>query len=199
MSDRRPLASLQSAFELWRIDAAGLAVCALLGAIWYFAGLKPLSDARAEHDVLQEQLTDRGGALEERSGERTARLRQVAAMKTKIDSGKVKLQNVDQLNKRIAEISALAGQAHLRVDELRPGAPVALRRYTTVPVRLDGTGSFPECVRFLHDLHEQFHDTGVVGFELRGEPEAPDKPSTFVLNLVWYADPPLPTARPVRK
>ncbi len=73
---------------------------------------------------------------------------------------------------------------------MQPGAVSVDSRYATLPIRLSGTGSYRDCVLFLHNLREQLRDTGVSTLSLSGNPEAPAAPATFQFELLWYASPP---------
>ena len=195
----RRIAQRFPAAALWQIDALGLGVCAALGALWYFAGLQPVSQAAASRETLEAQLTERDTRLSELFASRSTHQRAAASLEEKIHAGSVNLRPVGDVNTRVAELNTLAVRHHLRIDEVRPGAPLTLQRYVTVPIRLGGRGTYAECSRFLHALRTELRDMGVAGFDLRGEPEAPDKPPTFVFTLVWYAAPAAPPAHPARK
>jgi len=202
MSTARVIASRLGGLKLWQIDAAGLALCAGLGALWYFGGLQPLSAAAETREMLQAQLSEEDGRLSDANSLRSAHRRSLNKLEEQIKSGSVTLQRLEQLNGRIATLTTLAQAHHLRVDEIRPGAPVTLPRYITVPIRLEGAGSYSDAARFVHGLHVDLRDLGVAGFDLRAEPEAPDKTPTFAFSLIWYAKtavPPAQTAEMPRK
>jgi Tfp pilus assembly protein PilO len=195
----RVLAERLPSLALWQIDAAGVAVCAGLGAIWYFCGLQPVSQASASREVLTAQLAECDAKLDGLMNARNHHARLADSLSHDIEASSVQLSAVGHLNARIADLNALASKHHLRIDEVRPAAPIALPRYVTVPIRLAGTGSYAECAGFLHALRGELRDMGVSGFELHGEPEAPDKPANFAFSLVWYAAPAAPPARAPRK
>jgi Tfp pilus assembly protein PilO len=189
MSTHPVSASRPGGLALWHIDAAGIALCAALGALWYFGGLQPLSAAAESREALQAQLSEQDAKLQDANNLRAAHRRTLSKLEEQIHSGQVTLQRLEQLNSRIATLTTLAQSHDLRVDEIRPGAPVVLSRYITVPIRLAGTGSYSDAARFVHALHSELRDLGVAGFELRAEPEAPDKTPTFAFSLLWYAAP----------
>jgi|ERR1044071_3038861 Tfp pilus assembly protein PilO len=183
----------------WQIDAAGVALCLGLAGVWYLAGVQPLSAARASREVLQGELNERELRAGELDDECLHKKGQAENLRQQIESGKVVLAPVDKLNGHIAELNGLAAGHNLRIDIVKPSQPVVLPRYTTVPIRISGSGSFADAARFLHALHEGHRDTGLVGMELHAEPEAPDKEPYFAFNLVWYAEPPAPPAKSPRK
>ena len=64
-----------------------------------------------------------------------------------------------------------------------------------MPIVLSGQGSYSDSAAFLHRLHQSLPDTGVVAFELSGQPGR-GKKTQFRFNLVWYAAPTLAEASP---
>lgn len=193
---------------LWQVDAAGLGACAILALVWYFAGLQPISEARASRDTLEAQLAEREDAVTSLYQDRSGRQTEINELEAQLDRAAVQMKPAEHVNTRVQELNRLAAgfpdgdggapDLRLRVDEIQPGAPKVLSRYTTVPIRLAGRGSYAACTRFLHDLKRQFPDTGIVGFELRSEPDSPDKPPYFSFNLLWYAAPAAPPAPAAR-
>jgi Tfp pilus assembly protein PilO len=183
--------------ELWRLDATGIGVCAALAVAWYFLGLAPLTDAKHDRVHLEDDLAraqERLDALDAAAVQKRSRL---AELRTEYKSKDIKLETVAQLNERLARLSELAVRYKLKVDELKPGPSFAAPHYTAVPIRLAGHGTYPQCAQFFHALQEDQRDMGVAAFELRGEPEAPDKPPSFGVQLLWYAaaEPPKPTEK----
>ncbi len=98
------------------------------------------------------------------------------------------------LNNRLARVAALATGRGLDIADIRPGAASFGSHCTTVPISLTGSGSFDNCVRYLHQLREQFRDTAVISVKLNGNPEDALAPASFQLELRWYADPELTPA-----
>jgi hypothetical protein len=83
----------------------------------------------------------------------------------------------------------MAIEAGLVVDEVRPSSPVPQERFTTVPIRLTGTGRYSAVTGLLGRLRSDYHDTGITGFTLRAPPERTGEDLKVELNLVWYAGP----------
>jgi Tfp pilus assembly protein PilO len=189
----RTIAPRLQGFSLWHIDVAGLGLCAMLATLWYYAGVRPLSEAAASREVLQGELAARDARYDEAVRARSEQQQKAIDLQKQIDSDSIRLLTLDQLNARIAALNTLAKSYGLRIDEVRPASPVILPRYTTVAIHLAGAGTYADGARFLHALRTDLRDTGIVGFELRGEPEAPDKTPTFSFHLLWYA---APSARP---
>lgn len=173
--------------HLWTIDLAGLGVWAGLLAAWYVVGYRPMARASAQREALVREVWRVRQQLDDLTLNLDAHRRVVATLEEQLRGSHVALQPLDHLNRRVGDLGRLAERLGLRVDEVRPGAAVSVGRYLAVPVRLSGSGSFGQCHAFLRTLAAEHPDLGVLGFSLRGEPAAPDKPLTFVVTLAWYA------------
>lgn len=171
----------------WQVDALGVAVCAAVVAVWYFAGYTPLAEARAERVATKELAAAKGEELEHL--ERMGRGHQESLKRTKAvrESMAVKLESPEQLLSRVSMLSRAAADSGLVLDEIKPGTVTLHERFSTVPIRMSGTGTYAAGAEFLHGLRGAFPDIGMVGMDLRGEPEQVEKPSKFVFSLVWYA------------
>ncbi|MBI1367841.1 MAG: type 4a pilus biogenesis protein PilO [Planctomycetes bacterium] len=173
----------------WQIDAAALGACLLLTGAVYFVGLKPMLDRETERASQQERLID----LHSQSAQLATHLNDSRAtltrMRKKIEDSAIQLQSTAHLNKRLADVTALATECGLQVNEIQPGSITRGERYETVPINLAGTGYYSACANFLHRLQAAFPDTGVSAFEMTGKPADPKQPAGFTFNLIWYAAP----------
>jgi Tfp pilus assembly protein PilO len=184
--------------SFWQIDAVGIGACLAACAAWYFLGLRPLSEAKEHRIALSAELTARQGRLADLEKSLAAERGRLARLASSVSDGQVQLKTLESLNERLASLGELASECDLRVDEIKPGSAAPLRHYTAVPIRLAGTGAFPQAAIFFHSLQERFRDVGVAGFDLKGEPEATDKPPTFSIQLLWYAAPDAAAAKGAR-
>ena len=100
---------------------------------------------------------------------------------------KIRLESARNINQRIARLTSLAAGTGLSVNEVLPGATRRGERFDSVPVRMNGTGSYPMCVAFLCKLTSAFPDTSVGSFELAGNPQKPGSPAEFHVDLIWHA------------
>lgn len=171
------------------VDACGLTVCLALAAAWYNFSAAPLREARAERNALKATLEPRLERVTSLEAQARSQQRTLASVGEQIARGELQLRNVDQINQRLADLTSAAAQFNLQLEEVKPGAQVPMHWFITMPIRLTGSGEYPDLGAFLHGLPVMLPDVAVVGFEVRGEPEALDKPPRFVLNLVWYAAP----------
>lgn len=168
---------------MWRIDAAGAAVCGLVLAGWYGLGVRPLASADAARAGMIQEIASR----EERSEAVARTSRTIESQADTVRGAQpVRLVPLDQMNRRVASLNEAASRGTLRLEELKPGTPVPGAKHTSVPIVLSGTGTYAAAAAFLHRLRTEFPDVGVSGFELRADgPDA--RTSRFVFNLVWYA------------
>jgi Tfp pilus assembly protein PilO len=172
----------------WRLDAAGIVGIALITAAIYFFALKPSLDANADFVLQRAKLSDRkqestrlAGVLKDQRTQ-LEKVREVAA------ASSIQLHPTSHLNERLADITQLATDCGLQVDEIQPASVIRGARYEQVPIQVAGHGQYKTCADFLHKLHAKFPDTGVTTLELDGRsPEAKNR--TFRFQLVWFASP----------
>lgn len=175
---------------------AGLALAMLGGAS--LLTVRPLLASRAvaqEQAAVMTDARDRSDAARAQLGvvrERAARL------KRELASNQVVLQPAAALNEQLGALTAAAQRSGLRVQQVSPGKANAGSRFTTVPLRVTGSGTYPAVALFLSTLHKQEPTTGVVGIALRDEADAQRPVSTaegaaqgatFTLDLLWHALP----------
>ncbi|MFM9996499.1 MAG: type 4a pilus biogenesis protein PilO [Phycisphaerales bacterium] len=176
-------------WPMWRLDAGGLGVCAAITAGFYFGGLEPLDRARA----VDAAGRDAADAVRMKADAARAQLRvaeqKLAQVRRAIAASPLRLAGSDHLNSRVAELSRLARDNGLEIDEIRPGTPAGEAWFTRVPIRIAGNGPYRACLLFLHGLHDVFPDTGLYAIELRGDPSPSDTPALFTFDLVWFAAP----------
>jgi len=111
----------------------------------------------------------------------------LAEMRASLRKEKICLQSARNVNQRIASFTSLAAGTGLSVDEVLPGQTKRSPHFDSMPVRINGTGSYPTCVAFLCKLTKTFPDTSVNSFELTGDPQKPGLPAQFHVGLIWYA------------
>jgi Tfp pilus assembly protein PilO len=172
--------------QFTEVDAIGLLALAGLTALFYFAGLQPMLErqknvAAQQQELLLKQIQAADAALSLQSA--TARL---ATQRKLIADNPLKLQSISDLNNRLARITALATAGGLDIANLQPQAAIDGTQYATVPMELTGTGGFIDCVRYLHDLHEQLPDTTCTAVRLSGSADTPAT-AHFTFQLDWHA------------
>jgi len=186
---KAPWSERLGALKPWQIDALGLLACALLAALWYAAGYGPLAEARAAREAMQQDIAGKKDESLHQGKVLKAHQSICAQLQAQARAGAVALESPEHLLERIKALTAAANSAALKLDEIKPSPALPGERFTSVPIHLSGSGPFRAMAAFLHGLRATFPDTGVVGFELRGEPEMSEKPVRFSFDLVWYAAP----------
>jgi Tfp pilus assembly protein PilO len=171
------------------IDGAGFVAVVVMTMIFYFAALKPVLDARAIADAQRVELN----AQEERASQAAASLQtarqRFEVIRKAIADNPLKLEPLRALNNRLARITAAATARGLEIADIRPSAAVSGTHYMTVPIALNGSGTFRATVGYLHDLHEQFGDIAVTSVKLAAAnaQEVQGGGITFQLELLWHA------------
>ena len=180
----------------WRIDAAGLALCAFVSAVLYLMAVSPLLEQHAERQeksaelqVRQDKSDQINSTVADLNGRLTARRRL-------LEEDRIRLQPADQLNQRLAVLTQLASQCLLSIHEIQPSPVQRTTRHEMVPIQLTGEGNWPACTRFLQHLHDQLPDTDVQSFELTSQFNNDDASARFRFHLLWYTSPRLASAAP---
>jgi len=182
---------------VWKVDGGGLGAIAVLALVWWGLGVQPLMEARASREREKDELIakrDELRALEDQAQSTDAR---VARLKQEIEGANVRLARSAEVNWRVDGLTQLALDAGLRLDAIKPGEPVPGAKYTTVPIRISGLGTYQTSAAFLRAMHERFPDVGIASFDLRAKPEPPVTKATCTFDLVWFTQPTAPPA-PVR-
>ena len=172
-----------------KIYLAGGVVCAALTGAAYLLGIRP---AMARHDDQQSRQAELKAARHKASSLAAVRnntLAQLAETNKALENLPLRLEPVSGVNQRLLRLTDLATrECLLTIDEMRSGAVADGPDYQTVPILIAGSGTFPACAKFLHQLRKTFPDTAVRSFETTNNSASPDAPvATFQFDLVWHA------------
>jgi Tfp pilus assembly protein PilO len=167
------------------IDGIGLLVAAGLSALFYFAGIGPLLEHQKAAVAAQQELQMKQIAASDAAVDLQTANARLADQRKLIADNPLKLQSIADLNNRLARITAMATAGRLDIANLQPHAPIDGTQYATVPMELTGTGGFADCVRYLHDLHQELPDTTCTAVRLSGS--ADTSAAHFVFELNWHA------------
>ncbi len=177
------------ALTAMHIHLIGGSVCVVLMAVAWFACLGPVlaerSAARAQRAAIAEQ-TKAADDLQNRIAQ-VERL--ISRARYEEQQSPLRLEVVDRINRRLSEVSELAGEIGLDVSVIQPGQVLSQPRFEIVPITLQGVGSFRKSAVFLHAVHQTFPDMGVAAVEVTGRPNDSQGLADFKLTLVWYAAP----------
>lgn len=170
-----------------RIDAIGVGVCLVAMLLFYLSGVRPILHLREGQAAQQQQLeAQRSNAI--RLYERAAAVRDELAKAAKVlRASHVQLQPASQINRRIAKLADRALGNGLKLDQIHPGKATQGGKHLTIPIRLQGSGSYRAWAGFLHDLALQFPDTSVHSFRLSADPGDLTADAEFQIDLVWFA------------
>jgi len=171
----------------WQVDIAAVVVCGLATVLAYGAVLKPLQAQRTEYARGVQDLS--------RHQKHTARMTtirfelagQLAEVQQALAERKTQLRPVDQVNRRMAELTAMVNRCGLKTGNVSVGQVSPGPRCHTIPIQISASGDYRSCVRFLHELAAPMSDFAVAGFEIRGDPQKPQRSATFSFDLYWYA------------
>lgn len=172
---------------LWHMDACAAAIICAAAGVWYFAGFAPLVSARAARKELEVELAGERVKLDQQAELVKKHASSLEIARQKQSASRVQLKAVDRVNQQVADLTRMAIDSGVEVDEVRPSPPVAQERFTAVPIRLTGTGRYEAVTNLLGRLRSDYHDTGITGFALRAPTEATGEKLKVELNLVWYA------------
>lgn len=170
-----------------QIDLVGLAVVVVTSLPLLFPRVNPLFRST---DYIDQQRAHLAISLRNERDLNAFLVDQrtrLAEIRASLRKENIRLESARNVNQRIASLTSLAAGTGLIVSEVLPGQTTRSTRFDSVPVRMNGTGSYPTCVAFLCKLTQTFPDTSVGSFELAGDPQKPGTPAKFNVNLIWHA------------
>jgi len=190
--------SLQS--RILTIDASGILVLAGLACAAYFLGAAPVLDARAQIEEQRQLLEAQAHNAADVEGRVVQEQKKLVELKAKLEATDVPLFPAAEINKRLEKITRLTETHGLSVQQLDPGLakldPIS-GKFTLVPIRIVGAGSFSGVSKFLDELlATAYPDVEVRTMSLSAAADAnpgatptgqPD--ATFAIDLRWYAAP----------
>lgn len=172
---------------VWTIDTTAIACFAGATAIAYFAGVRPMAQAK---EATREQFAA-ARQMDQNREQRDRDLRAANAEQLKLaaerDEIGLVLEPETNINKRLARLTELAEQAGLKVTQLTPGKAVSGKRSRMVPIAVAGRGGYAQAGAFLALVHEQMRDTAVARLAMASTPENADQPADCAVQLIWHA------------
>lgn len=173
----------------WQISVTGLGVCLALTAAVYAVGIHPQFARQVEAESAQRTLVQKENEAVALVNKLTRLKRDLAAVEGELEASPLRLLPTSAINQRISEMAKLAEANGLKINQVQPSQPEAGKYYSTVPIRLAGSGRFTDVVTFLHRLHVEFKDVGVSSWSVKGEPATPGAKAEFSFGLSWFASP----------
>ena len=176
-------------WEFRRIDAAGVALCAVGALLFYWASLRPVLHQRGSFAAQENYLNEQRRKIGE-FGERVAAIRaRFDEVNAALSENPIQLEQTDRVNNRIARLTDMGVASGLKIDEVWSGKITYGPQRASVPIHLSGGGTYRAWTAFMHQLRERFPDTAVDSFELKGNPGAQAAPAQFQISLIWWAAP----------
>ena len=183
-------------WSCWHVDAAGVSACLGLTLLLYIGGLTPLLHKHHQNVRQRAELEDSQTRATKLAAAADKLARRLKTLGQALDEAPIQLQTPRQLNQRLANLTSLATQCGLAIDQTNSDRPHSSTWHQTVPIRLAGEGTYPTCAVFLDRLRRTFPDTGVSAFDLSGKPDDRAAEAKFQFDLVWYTEPTLSSAQP---
>jgi Tfp pilus assembly protein PilO len=173
--------------KTWQIYAAGIAACTALATGIWFTLIGPTLAQLEKDDAARHELAQRHEKAADLNASLVSTRRQLTTANETLAHSTLKLQPASDLNARLAKLTDLATSCGLTIDEMHPGTLADASKFQTLPVHMAGSGSYPDCAKFLHTLRQSFPDTGVEALEATNPNPTPQgAAATFRLDLVWY-------------
>jgi hypothetical protein len=175
---------------LWQIYGVGLAVCLGLTAAAYLFGVQPALATREADEAYAVDLQGRRQNAADLSATLASTRQKLEQTRREVAGLSLRLEPASGVNRRLAKLADLATAAGLEINEVQPGAASDSPHYQVVPIRISGTGAYPACAQFLHQLRERFPDTAARSVEVANpSPTRDHAAGTFRFELTWYTSP----------
>jgi Tfp pilus assembly protein PilO len=168
------------------IDSAGIAVCLLLTAAAGWIGFAPIWQRHTTFLQQQEDLQSKKQNNSAQEMALKATEKRLTLTQAQLEQIPLHLQPTTRLNQRLAAITDLAAANNLKIEDIKPGATVAGKRYDAVNIDVAGEGTYPACAAFLHHLKQSMPDVGIEDLHLVSEGTA-DAAAKFTFDLQWFA------------
>lgn len=173
----------------WRIDGGGTLIAAGLTAIAYLAHISP---TLTNHDMAQarqvQYVAEQGRTRDLERSLYSAKDQLSKAQHTAANS-QLRLEPLSELNAKLARLTELAAQHGLALDGIEAGTTTTSDRYSTVPIRATGRGTYRNCLTALQQMRIAMPDVGVAAVEINTAGVNVDTTVTIVLDLHWHAQP----------
>jgi Tfp pilus assembly protein PilO len=175
-------------YRSYKIDAAGIAVCAVMALVFYWVTVQPLVQGRAAVAGQRRDLEAERTKIARVQAAAGGVQEQLARVQAALAASAIKLEPAAHINKRVVGLTQFFSDRGLEVDDVQTGAVHSGPQYDLVPITVVGRGPYKECISFFHGLPAAFPDMSVVRIELSGVP-GPAAPEKFQFEFLWYAAP----------
>ena len=173
--------------HLFKIHAAGVAVCALIaGASVYFAS-KSISNQRGHYFNAQHMLAAAKGDLNEAVTQRMRLTTQVQHLQAQT-ADDLKLVSIKELNSRTAQIVELAESVGVRVDSLQPRDLITDKQVPVEPLEMKAQAQAADLFVLLGLMNEQMADIHIQSIDILNN-SADSSEVLISMTLYWFVSP----------
>jgi Tfp pilus assembly protein PilO len=155
----------------------------------YLGAVRPLMGRHATATARQADLDAANSRLRQMEADAAVLRSKLESVRQALARNPLHLEPASAVNRRLAEISSLAGENGLKVNEIAPGQTEIGAYYNTIPIYLSGSGNYRTCTVFLHELRKQLPDMGISSLELTGVTGREGSVGLFRFALLWQAAP----------
>ncbi len=164
---------------------ACIAAIVIAGTAFWF-GVKPVLHSEEDTRRLGNQMRKSNGQLEEAQSQYRRVRQEITTIRGRLDTLAIVLDAPDQLATRQDEISRVFSEAGLALNQLSVGTVARGELVDVIPLRLSGTGAFPDVVATMHAVREVFPDMAVTVFQIGSTGGAGGEGVGFSFDISWY-------------
>jgi Tfp pilus assembly protein PilO len=170
----------------WVVWLGGGLACVILSVMAYGWVVQPSHARKQEALQLSAEAKQRHAEVQRLEDQLDALGQTLRQQEDQLAALPLSLGDPRQLNRKIAQVIALAQEHELEVLQLQPGEPTRAEHFDLVPLRLQATAGFPQHLAFLEALHTRFPSVSVLGLELAGPSRAEAARPEAAYRLMWF-------------
>jgi len=174
---------------LHAIDFAGALFLIAITFVLYGVAIRPWFHKREGQSQVKSQLANQQKLADQQRSLRDRLERQIVEVRQKLAGSEIKLQTVDKLNQRVADLNQIMVEMNLAVERLEPGQSRHLSNFDALAMRMEGTGSYPHVGLLLRRLRQRFPDMSVASVRLTSNASGDAAMSRYDLTLLWHTRP----------
>lgn len=168
-----------------QIDVLGAAAIVAVSVLVWTFGVSPHREQRAARLMQLDELRNQKRLAQQANGGVFLLKRQLAQVQQRLDAGAITLGSIEQLNRRLDELTALINQCQMQINTIQSGRPTREDCYDTVEIQIEGMGSYPHFAAFIQRLYQACDDVAVGSFELTGT-GVHGATASFRMELILY-------------
>jgi hypothetical protein len=171
------------------VDGAACAGAALIAGAAFWFGIWPVMEAERDARRLTDQMSNSQTQLDATQAQYRELREQITGSLNRLEDIEIVLNTPDQLAARQADMGRVFAEFGLTVDQLNVGEATQGKLLDTIPLRLSGSGDFPDLVRTMRQMRTVFPDMAVTAFQIGAsgnDGQAGEPTIAFSLGLDWY-------------